>query len=265
MACARRTTTGLAIVTVVTAAILMPDIVSAQRAETVIWTVDGETREATVYPPSKPPADGKVPLAFSFHGYGDNIQSFQHTNLHVAWPEAVVAYVQALPGRQGPTRWQVEKGQENDRDLRMIDAAIKSLRLRFPVDDTRIYATGFSNGGSFTYLLWAQRPAVFAAFAPVAAKLLPSVRPTPPGGPLFHIAGARDTTAAFADQQEAIKIASQVNGVADKLAPCGEGCTIYGGATASPVMAWIHSGGHEYPPTTAERIVKFFREHPRKP
>jgi len=27
-------------------------------------------------------------------------------------------------------------------------------------------------------------------------------------------------------------------------------------------MTWIHQGGHEYPPTTSERIAKFFREHP---
>ena len=260
-----RTSTGLAIGAVATTAILMPYIVSAQRAEIVTWTIDGQKREAIVYPPSKP-TSGKVPLVFSFHGYGDSVQSFQHTDLHLAWPEAVVAYVQALPRRgSGPPWWQVEKGQDDDRDLKMIDVAVKSLRERFNVDDTRTYATGFSNGGSFTYLLWAERPGVFAAFAPVAAKLFPSVRPTPPGRPLFHIAGSRDMTAVFADQQDAIKMASQVNGVADLRAACGEGCTIYGAASVSPVMAWIHSGGHEYPPTTAERIAKFFREHPRRP
>ena len=40
------------------------------------------------------------------------------------------------------------------------------------MDETRIYATGFSNGAGFTYLLWAARPTVFAAFAPVAGRLL---------------------------------------------------------------------------------------------
>ena len=29
-------------------------------------------------------------------------------------------------------------------------------------------------------------------------------------------------------------------------------------------MTWIHSGGHEYPDSTSERIAKFFREHPRR-
>ena len=30
-------------------------------------------------------------------------------------------------------------------------------------------SAGFSNGANFTYLLWAERPEVFAAFAPVAS------------------------------------------------------------------------------------------------
>src|SRR6267154_365833 len=93
-------TTRFVIATAATAAILMPRMLSARREEIVTWTVDGEKREAIVYPPSKPSPTGKVPLVFSFHGYGDTVGNFQHTNLHAAWPEAVVAYVQALPGRR---------------------------------------------------------------------------------------------------------------------------------------------------------------------
>ena len=132
--------------------------------------------------------------------------------------------------------------------------------------------------GSFRHALgnWRQRPddallhlaflVLLGLSAVMVARDIQSMwLDPPPGRPLFHIAGSRDMTAVFADQQDAIKMASQVNGVADLRAACGEGCTIYGAASASPVMAWIHLGGHEYPPTTAERIAKFFREHPRRP
>jgi len=132
------------------------------------------------------------------------------------------------------------------------------------VDNVRIYATGFSNGASFTYLLWAERPVVFAAYAPVAARLRPSVLPTQPR-PLFHVAGTRDGTIPFADQKDAIETATRVDGVSGEGASCGNGCTIYGSASAAPVMTWIHSGGHEYPDSTSERIAKFFRDHPLKP
>ena len=138
-----------------------------------------------------------------------------------------------------------------------------SLREKFNVDNRRIYATGFSNGANFTYLLWAERPAVFAAFAPVAARLRPSVQP-PRSRPLFHIAGTEDTTIPFAEQEEAILTAARVDGVSSKGSSCGKGCTIYGSTSATPVMTWIHPGGHEYPVSTSERIAKFFRDHPLK-
>ena len=168
-----------------------------------------------------------MPLVLSFHGHGDNMQNFQHTNLHQAWPEAVVVYFQGLPSRRdGLDGWQVEKGQDDDRDLKLVDIALASLRATFKVDEARIYSTGFSNGANFTYLLWAERPGVFAAFAPVAARLRPSVKPTQPR-PLFHVAGTRDAQIPFADQQDAIEVAKRVNGVAGKGASCGSGCTIY--------------------------------------
>jgi polyhydroxybutyrate depolymerase len=225
------------------------------------WKVDGAIREAIVYQPSLRSARSG-PLVLSFHGRGDDMENFQHTDMHRAWPEAVVAYFQGLsPGRDSLSGWQVEKGQNGDRDLKLVDAAIASLRQKYRVDDTRIYATGFSNGAGFTYLLWAERPTVFAAFAPVSARLRSSVQPKQPR-PLFHVAGTQDATIPFAEQKAAIDTAKRVNGVTAEGTSCGNGCTIDSSASAAPVMTWIHAGGHEYPAITSERIAKFFREHP---
>src|SRR5207237_7121821 len=133
------------------------------RAETMTWKVDADTRRAIVYAPAKS-AGGGAPLVLSFHGHGDNMQNFQHTDMHLVWPEAIVVYFEGLPSRRdGLSGWQVETGQDEDRDLKLVDAALTSLRKRFDVDDRRIYSTGFSNGANFTYLLWSARPAVFAA------------------------------------------------------------------------------------------------------
>ena len=132
------------------------------------------------------------------------------------------------------------------------------MRERHRIDDDRIYATGYSNGGMFTYLLWAERPGVFAAYAPVAARLRPSVRPSQ-AAPVFHVAGERDRVVSFEDQEAAIAVAIKVNGV-DETTSCGAGCTVYGAGTAAPVMTWIHPGAHVYPRETTRRIVSFFRE-----
>jgi polyhydroxybutyrate depolymerase len=241
--------------------------VSAQTpppSRAMTWTIEGMTREAIVYAPAAPPAGSRAPLVLSFHGRGDDMRNFQHTDLHAAWPAAVVVYFQGLDGRGGLAGWQVERGESGDRDLKLVDAALASLRRQYDVDANRVYATGFSNGAMFTYLLWAERPDVFAAYAPVAGRLRPSVQPARPR-PLFHVAGERDGQVTFTDQKAAIAIAVGVNGVGDKRASCGDGCTLYGGGTPAPVMTWIHSGGHDYPRSTASRIASFFQQHTRTP
>ena len=243
--------------------LLLIIVAQGASAEVLSWEVDGETREAIVYAPAGSRDDERVPVVLAFHGRGDNMQNFQHTNVHMAWPEAIVVYFQGLQTRGRLTGWQVERDDDVNRDLKLVDEALTSLRSTYNVDDDRIYATGFSNGGMFTYLLWAERPGVFAAYAPVAGRLSPSVRPTQPR-PLFHVAGERDRQVSFSDQEAAIEVAIKVNGVGASTTSCGDGCAVYGSTgTLAPVMTWIHSGGHVYPRGTSERIVSFFHDHSR--
>ena len=64
---------------------------------------------------------------------------------------------------------QASAGAQEDRDLKFFDAMLADLIKEGRVDERRVYATGHSNGGAFTYLLWAERGDVFAAFAPSAS------------------------------------------------------------------------------------------------
>ena len=245
---------GLVIVTVV-------GVLSARNAvaKEVTWTVDGVERFAIIYVPKAPPP-GKLPLILSFHGHGDNMENFQFVGLQAAWPDAIVVYFQGLPSRDGYAGWQVEPGEYGDRDLKLVDTALAALKAKYNVDESRIYATGFSNGAHFTYLLWATRPNLFAAYAPVAGRIRAAGMPKEPR-PIVIIGGARDAQVAFADQRQAMGIAMRVNAVEGNGKPCGDGCTLYGGGTAAPVMTWIHPGGHEYPRPTSGKIVEFFHEH----
>ena len=101
---------------------------SGASAEVMRWQVDGETREAIVYVPAASRGGGRVPLVLSFHGRGDNMQNFQRTDVHVAWPDAILVYFQGLETRGGLAGWQVERGEGRDRDLKLVDAALASLR-----------------------------------------------------------------------------------------------------------------------------------------
>jgi len=224
--------------------LLAAGVAPAAGQQLVTFPVGGEMRQAFVYAPSTPPAGAKLPLVFAFHGRGDTIRDFQYINLHLAWRDAIVVYFQALD-RDGLSGWQVERGQDGDRDLKLVDAALATLRTKYAVDDDRIHATGFSNGAGFTYLLWAERPSVFAAYAVVAGRLRPAVRLTQPR-PLFAVAGERDPQIPFADQRAAIDAAMAINGA------------------RAPVETWIHPGGHSFPRGTSERIAAFFKDHPRK-
>jgi len=256
-----KTTIAAALLVCAVLVLTLLDAPSSAAVKHMSWQVDGQTREATVYAPTAT-TGGKLPLVMAFHGFGDDAEHFQLVNLHQAWPDAVVVYFQGLPTRADLAGWQVERGQYDDRDLKLVDAALVDLRKQFNIDDERIYATGFSNGAMLTYLLWAERPQVFAAYAPVAGRLRPSVQPTE-RRPLLHIGGTRDTQVAFADQKAAFETAIRVNGVAGQGQPCGEGCTLYGSGTGAPVMVSLHGGGHAYPNGTSETIVRFLRQYTR--
>src|SRR5262249_34147479 len=148
------------------------------------------------------------------------------------WPEAYVVYMQGIPtpakidpegNRSG---WQREPGQLGNRDLEFFDAVLATMRSRFPIDSRRIYATGFSNGAFFTYLLWAEAPRVFAAFAPCAGLVLPTTHLVEPR-PVMIITGREDPLVHFDEAEKTIETARTVDGALGAGEACGPNCTRY--------------------------------------
>jgi polyhydroxybutyrate depolymerase len=189
---------------------------SASHADRMTWKVDGVQREALVFHPVG--AAAKAPVLFAFHGHGGLMRGASEAlDFHHAWPRAIVVYMQGLPTPSGgdpdgtKSGWQTESGQLGDRDLKFFDAVLATLHQKFSVDDTRIYAMGFSNGAFFTYLLWEQRPKIFAAFALSAGKIFPAVHLTVPK-PAFIIAGDADDRIGANPRDEAIKVVRNLDG-----------------------------------------------------
>ena len=168
------------------------------------------------------------------------------------WPDAIVVYPQGLhtPTPRDPSGahpgWQREAGQFGDRDLKFFDAMVSTIRAKYRVDDRAIYSAGFSNGAVFTFLLWAERPAVIRAAGICAGVILPSVHLREPR-PVIHIAGRADDVARFELQQRSIAIEHARND------PAGVA-----------VREDIHDGGHVYPDFATAHIVRFFRSLPRR-
>lgn len=248
------------------------------------WTVDGVAREALVWiPPSA--KSTPAPVVFAFHGHGGTMKQAASGNAYYKlWPEAISVYMQGLntpgflvdPEGKKPG-WQAFQGDQGDRDLKFFDAVLTTLRTGSKVDDKRIYCTGHSNGGGFTYLLWSERPEVFAAVAPsaaawftpgmvdklpkqfaaLAATVAKSAKPLKPL-PVMHLAGEKDQLVKFEWQKLTIDSLIALNGCGEGKA-MGDGVTYYTSKGGTPVVTLIHPGGHGYPEGASALIVKFFQ------
>lgn len=232
------------------------------------WMVNGVKREALLNIPAQAKA-AATPLVFVFHGHGGNMKNVV-SSFHIAelWPEALVVHMQGLntPGRLTDPEgkkpgWQHGPGAEGDRDLKFFDAVLASLKSEYKVDEKRIYSTGHSNGGGFTYLLWATRGDTFAAVAPsasAASTTLPLLKPKP----VLHLAGETDPLVKFEWQKATIDALIRLN-------QCGQGhaweldksCTFYPSETGNPVITAIHPGGHSFIKEAPAVIVKFFKAY----
>lgn len=236
------------------------------------FTVGDLKREALVYAPAKP---GKsVPVVFAFHGHGGTAKNAARTMAyHTHWPEAVVVYPQGVPtpgkltdpeGKKNG--WQGTAGDQDDRDLKFFDEMLKWVKKEHSVDEKRIYCTGHSNGGGFTYLLWQQRADVFAAVAPSAAagKNAKDLKPKP----CLHVAGETDELVKFEWQKATMATVRKTNGCeadgkewekAGKLVG-----TVYESKGGTPFVSLVGPGGHNFPPEAPKLIVKFFQQHEKK-
>lgn len=256
------------------------------------WKIDGITREALVHVPADA-ATCAVPLVFAFHGHGGNMTNADRMfGVEKLWPEAMGVYMQGLntPGRltdpQGKVPgWQRDVGDQGDRDLKFFDAVLTSLEHDYKIDTKRIYATGHSNGGAFTYLLWQTRGEKFAAFAPSAAASAAVFNTVPLPArkganaasdpkkvttaanvhflpkPLFHLGGDNDPLVKPEWQKLTIDGARKINQCGDpKPWPQDTNCTLYPSKINAPVVTYIHHSKHQFPSACREMVVKFFKE-----
>jgi polyhydroxybutyrate depolymerase len=231
------------------------------------FTVDGVARTALVYVPATAKT-ARTPLVFVFHGHGGNAnQAARSFDLNQQWPEAISVYMQGLdtPGQltdpQGNRPgWQKAIGDQGDRDLKFFDAVLARLKRDYDVDAKRIYCTGHSNGGGFTYLLWLARGEVFAAVAPssAAAKYAGKLAPKP----ALILGGQTDPLVKFAWQELTMATVRKVNGCAPTGEPWDKQCLIYPSKSGTPLVTCIFPGGHQFNPAEPALIVKFFKEHP---
>ncbi|HEY1174149.1 MAG TPA: esterase [Verrucomicrobiae bacterium] len=230
-----------------------------------IFTIEGVAREAVIFIPagaSKAPA----PVVFVFHGHGGSSQrALEQFTMPKNWPEAISVHMQGLatasagdPEGKKPG-WQNKPGDYGDRDLKFFDAVLNRLVKSGKADEKHIYVTGFSNGGGFTYVLWAARGDKLAAVAPAAApnanRMIPQLKPKP----VLSISGLKDALVKYDNQMEAVEGLRKLNGCEGPGRQWGRQGKLYRSKTGTPVLALVHPGGHEVPDNVPLAVVKFFQ------
>lgn len=249
-------------------------VLSAAELKPREWNVDGVTRKALVWVPDSIPTNG-CPLIFAFHGHGGSMQgAAKEFKFHELWPEAAVVYMQGVktpgvihdPEGKQPG-WQKDAGDYDGRDLKFFDAVLSSLQKEYKIDAKRIYCTGHSNGGSFTYLLWAERGDVFAAVAPASAPPVDAIKHLKPKAAL-QVAGKQDPSATYDLQVPIMQTTRTLNGCSETDVPWASvgdvTGTLYPSSTGTPFVSLIHSGGHRLPAEAPTLIVRFFKENVKK-
>ncbi len=234
------------------------------------FKLGGVNRTARVYVPHQTTTHG-APVVFVFHGHGGSAQQAARSfSIERYWPEALVVYMQGLPtpGRLTDPEgklpgWQAAIGEMGDRDLKFFDAALARLRRDYLVDARRIYCTGHSNGGGFTYLLWLARGNVFAAVAPSAAAARYANQLIPK--PAMLLAGEQDPLVKFVWQQATMEAVRKVNGCGPVGTPWNKLCTRYPSQIGTAIVTFIYPGGHAFNPAAPALLVKFFQEQSLAP
>ncbi len=156
-------------------------------------TVGGLRRTYIVYRPAE--LTGSAPLVVMLHGgYGNGAQAERtygwdreadSQHFLVAYPNGVGAAWNTGGGCCG------RPATENIDDVGFITAMIQQISLEANVDQSRIYATGISNGGIMSYTL-ACNTSLFAAIGPDSATMLGTC-PQPNPVSIIHIHGTNDT------------------------------------------------------------------------
>ena len=172
--------------------------------ETLEILVDGLLRTARIHVPDDAGTAASYPLVLAFHGSAWNGAIMEETTglSDLADREQ---FVVVYPDGTGPSdvrSWNAgfccSFALERDvDDLAFVDALIDRLIADHSIDPTRVYATGFSNGGMFAYRLAIERPERFAALAVVAGAMYPSQRPPGAPMPILVIHGTDDAVVPY--------------------------------------------------------------------
>ncbi len=171
--------------------IAMPMPVRAELLLSQTLVHEGTTREYDLYVPDNP-GIASLPLVLDIHGYNSTSALYRFASDFTSLAESekfIVAYPNGLE-----SRWNAVPGAAGTDDLGFMLALVSRLSGEYDIDQERIYASGFSQGGVMAYRLGCEAAEVFAAIATVAGGVVTgSESHCQPGRPLPVLSFRGDT------------------------------------------------------------------------
>ncbi|MEE2750152.1 MAG: PHB depolymerase family esterase [Myxococcota bacterium] len=177
-----------------------------------IETPDGRNRIYEIYLPASVDQTQPAPVVFNLHGERGSAELTPYYTQMNPTADAhgfVVVYPQGIQGvgadQYDPlATWNASAEccgnalDQNVDDVTYFRSVLSELKTQIWVDETRVYATGISNGGLMSYRLACEASDLFAAIAPVATPGTDwSACALTQGVGIFQIHGTNDQCAPF--------------------------------------------------------------------
>jgi polyhydroxybutyrate depolymerase len=221
--------------------------------------VNNTNREYIIYVPENFTGTSSLPLLLSFHGLSSNMNfNYDYTNFNelAERENFIVVHPNGIDNR-----WTISA--TNNPDIDFIEALLDQLENDYNIASNRIYSTGMSNGGNFSFTLACGLNDRIAAIASVTGLMLQmAIGNCVPSRPLavLHIHGTEDLIANYAFVQGGLDFWTDHNNTNDfpiisdiPNIDTGDGSTVKrfeylnGNSNVEVQHLKISGGGHEWP------------------
>ena len=156
-------------------------------------------RDIHVYAPSN--LAPKSPLLISCHGM-DQDPNYQQSNTHWEAVADTAGFVVVYPrGGTGMSTWDIS----GDKDTKWVVQIIEQMVKEYDIDQKRVYLSGFSMGGMFTYHAMSKIADKIAAFAPTSGTNVMGASKAMRPVPIIHPHGTSDDVLNYSQVEGFIK------------------------------------------------------------
>jgi len=193
---------------------------AGDEAVTVPLVHDGTLRSYRLYVPDTLPPLERVPLLLVMHGLGSSAAGIEaQTGFDALADEHgfVVAYPDGLWHSWNAGGCCGDASAARVDDAGFLASVAAEVALTLPVDPSRVYLAGFSNGGMMALRAACERPDVFAAVASMAGTLVAPCTPVRPVS-VLQVAGGLDTVVPYRGQAWSLRLSASLPAV-----PIGSG------------------------------------------